>query len=132
MSKTAKVENVAAVQENLPGVAALPKFKVVKHVTMPTFKLANDIPLFVTIDDKIFTGKKLKGEDKKEPAKIVNVTNLTTGEVGQIVLGTVLLSNLMETYPNDGYVGKSFQITKHSKVAGKEYNNYTILEIEIE
>lgn len=108
------------------------KFKVIRQVTLPTFKLTVGIPFAFRVDAPMYVGKKLKDDKdaKREPATIVNVTNLDTGEVGQLVLGAVLKGNLEEQYPEASYVGKSFAILKGEKREGKRYNEYQIMEIE--
>ena len=78
-----------------------PAFKpvIVKHVTMPTLKLVPDVPVYVKITDKIFEGKTQppkKGEDAKKPPMIFNVINLETGEVCQMVAGTVVHREIVD------------------------------------
>lgn len=112
------------------------KFKVVRQVTLPTFKLTVGVPFAFRADAPMYTGKKLKDDKdaKREPATILPVSriNTSTGEVdaqGQLVLGAVLKENLSELYANDSYVGKSFGILKMDKKEGKRYNEYQIVEI---
>lgn len=134
-------EVVESVQATLPSIPTKPAFKVVKNVTLPVLQIKQGEPVYCKILDKIFTGKEIPGKEgakKMAPAQIVVVESLVphpdSGEYikGQIVLGTVLVANLRETYPEDGYVGKQFQIVKHGKRAGKDYNDYSITEIEME
>lgn len=111
------------------------QFEVVKRVTLPTFKLEVDIPLFCEITDPIFLSEAKAGKDGKkedrQPAHVANVMNLTNGEFGQIVMGVVLAENIKEKYPDDSYVGKSFSIVKKTKREGKNYHGYEITEIKV-
>lgn len=133
MSKSNKAKKELSVVQ--PTNSALDfggKFKIVRQVTLPTFKLQVGIPFAFRADGVIVQGKKLKTDtdSKREPASLLAVTNLDTGEVGQIVLGAVLKGNLEEQYPDQAYVGKSFAILKGEKREGKRYNEYQIMEIE--
>ena len=109
------------------------QFKVVRKVTLPVLKISINKPYYVKIDDKIFQGKKLDNDkkDNKEPAFLVNVTDLKSGEQGQIVLNKVLKETLLEEYPDDSYVGLCFQIVKKPKDTGKDYHTFSLVEIEV-
>lgn len=109
------------------------QFKVVRKVTLPVLKISINKPYFVKIDDKIFQGKKLDNDkkDNKEPAFLVNVTDLKSGEQGQIVLNKVLKETLLEEYPDESYVGLCFQIVKKPKDMGKDYHTFSLVEIEL-
>jgi len=105
------------------------KVKVVKAVTLPVLSKVDNQPIFITITSAI-TAKDTT-DDKGEPATIdiCNVTNLETGEAMQMVVNTVLKSSLVEEYPKDEYVNKSFKVTQ-LKVEGKRYKKYSMFEIE--
>lgn len=110
-------------------------FKTLKKLTRPTFKFVIGKAVYVRIDEKVFIGKELKkdaseGGNKREPAHVANVTNLETGELGQIIVSAVVLSVLNDEYPGDTYVGKCFSITKLQKTEGKAYFPYNVDEIE--
>jgi hypothetical protein len=104
--------------------------KVKKVLTLPMLKLVKDMPVYVKITEKFFIGKAI--DDKKEPATIANVVCLDTKEGAQIIVPSVLKSTLTEAYPDDGYVGKCFMITKTSAAgdAGKAYAKFSISELE--
>lgn len=110
------------------------KFARTKAVTLPVFKLADDVPVYLTATGEMYEGKEQKpakaGEKPMEPATILPVVNVETGEVGQIIVGAVLEGILNETYPDGAYVGKSFEIVKHAKKEGKRYNTYSVFEID--
>ena len=105
-----------------------------KLLTRPVLKLVIDEPRFVKMTSKMFIGKELKKQKedakKKEPATLIEVIDLETGEEAQIIANAVLKSVLDEFYPQDAYVGKSFQLTKHSKQEGKDYFPVAVEEIE--
>ena len=66
---------------------------------------------------------------KKVP--VARVINLEDGEQYEVVLGSTLISQLQDNYPEDAVNGKSFEITKHGKKTGKRYHTYTVYEIEV-
>lgn len=113
-------------------------FKRTKRVTLPIIKLTPNEPRYLQIIGAIFVGKEIAGQKgdkdgkKREPASLANVVDLETGEEGQIVLNKVLKSTLTEEYPEDGYVGKQFEIVKLAKKDGKDYHPFSITEIEVE
>jgi hypothetical protein len=112
------------------------EFKRKKLLTRPVLKMEEGKQRAVLIEAAMFIGKDIKSrtekpeDKKKEPATIVNVTNLETGELAQIVVNAVMKSILTEEYPDDTYVGKCFLITKMGRQPGKQYNPFHIEEIE--
>lgn len=127
-------------------------FKVKSHVTLPLLKIEDDKPYAVTIETAFKKGeaapaRKVKvsytdpetGELKEreemskpqEPPVLCQVTNLFTGERAQMIAGAVFHSEITKQYPNDSYVGKSFQFTVQ-KASGKRYKVPMISEVEIE
>lgn len=106
-------------------------YSITRHVTLPLLKPVVDIAVFVKITDKMFLGKEIKTGDKKdmEPAMLVNIIDLQTGEPCQMILNKVFESILLEEYEDDKYVGLSFAITKKSKREGKRYHGFEITEI---
>ena len=111
------------------------KPEIIKHVTMPTLKLQPDVPAYVKITDPIFEGKTQpakEGEAAKKPPMIFNVINLETGEVMQMVAGTVVQREILDNYPKDAYVGKCFMIVKGKKkgTGDRGYFTYEIAEIK--
>jgi hypothetical protein len=105
------------------------KFKVAKKLTQPLLKLVNDLPVYVTIQDKMYLGKKV--EEKKDPAMLVHVVDLTTGEECLMILSAVVQGVFKDEYPDDAYVGKSFSICKQAKRPGKAYNEFIVNEIVV-
>lgn len=101
-----------------------------RAITKTLFKLENNKPYNLRIDEPIFTGKKIEEGKYKdmEPARLANVTDLDTGAVGQIIVPKVLESTLDEEFPNKGYVGKAFEIVKF-RDAGSKYNTFNVSEL---
>lgn len=136
---TDEVKNMSA-QENAALIDGAPKqaghkFKVKKLVTVPLLKFVIDQPIYVKITSPIFLGKEVKGSgdsSKMEAAHLANVINLETGEEQQIIIAKVVQGVLDEEYPNQGYVGKAFQLTKLAKGSGKRYNPYTVAELDVD
>jgi hypothetical protein len=112
------------------------QFKRKKLLTRPVLKFIENQPVYVKLEEPIYVGRELKadlapdGTKKKEPAHLANVIDLRTGELAQIIVAAVVLSVLNEEYPNSGYVGRCFAITKKGKAPGKQYFGYNVEEIE--
>lgn len=120
---------------NAPAAAGAPKefkYTVARRVVVPTMKVETNVAYFVRFESVI--EKRLKMEEGKDgkmeekTIEIARVTNLETGEICEIVAGTVLMSELTEGYPEHGYVGHCFRILKKD-VPGKRYKAYELDEI---
>lgn len=105
----------------------------VRNVTVPTLKFPDGSRIAVKIISKIEKGKEMKegrgGKPKMEPADVAQVMRLSTGEVVQLIFGTVLKSEIEDAYPEHSYVGKCFVIEKHAKAVGKTYATYSVTEV---
>lgn len=121
------------------------KFKVKSHVTVPLLKVPdNGTPVYVTFDGAIEKAKdndsmrqrKQKmaeaGQPVNEPPHIARVINLETGEHMQIIVNSVLKTEIEDKYPENGYIGVSFEIKKYKMTGGKRYATFQIAEIEVE
>ena len=87
--------------------------------------------LNIEITGEIYQGKPQKGAKPNEkPADLCAATNLATGELGEVIMSAVVKSTLEETYPNQGYIGLWFQISKGEKKAGTRYFQYAVNELE--
>jgi len=125
-----KVENkIDSLEKNVVGFVPVVK----KVLTIPLLKLQLDVTVYVKITSPIFTGKEIDaGEQKKMDAPhMVNAVDLETGEDVQLILNTVLESVLSEEYPDNGYIGKGFSITKLNKKATKGYHPFMVSELEL-
>jgi hypothetical protein len=119
------------------------EIEVVRNVTLPFIIIpADGVPFYVKFNTAIepdkttFSERVRKGkvsadgtQQSAEPMHIAEVTNLQSGEVGRLVAHQVLESNLDEAYPNAGYVGKYFKISKQK--SAKRYFTFNIVEIKM-
>ena len=107
--------------------------KLKKRVTIPTLKFPDESEIVFIAGSPIRQGKEIKegrgGKPKMAPAMVMEIGS-PTGEVMMLVCGTILQNELESAYPNHSYVGKWFYVKKHAKAPGKDYNTYTIQEIE--
>lgn len=104
------------------------KLKIVKRVTLPILKQRVGQPIFVKILEKMELSES-KGDDKKDPATVCKVYDLEHDHPAQIIVTAVTKSNLMESYPNDGYVGRFFKIELFA-VEGKKYHQVELIEFD--
>jgi hypothetical protein len=114
--------------------------KVIKQVSVNLLKLRPGVQLWALFTAPMAVSKPLKNqsaEDKaKEPPTLLPIVNLESGEVQNIIVGSVLKDLLNDEYPNGSYVGRAFGIAvKEQKDAkaggGRRYNNYDVVEIEV-
>lgn len=116
--------------------------KIAKILTLPLLKLQEGIPAYVKFTGKTFIGKQIdEGNNpdgtkkaKKEPPVMANVINLATGELVQIMLGSVLVGILRDEYPEDSYVSKGFVLQLTEKKRGRNggnYNTYKVAELDL-
>ena len=110
--------------------------KIAKRITLSTLKFEQDVSLYVQLTrafveklDTVYEKTKKDGEPSKT-LHVGRVIDLNTGEEAEIVVPAVVLSTMHESYPNDAYVGKNFELCKLAKKAGKNYFPYRINELE--
>lgn len=103
-------------------------YKVKRAITLPLFKMTCDQAAHVKITSKMFVGKQI---GDKQPAVIMHIIDLDTGEAAEMIVNTVLKEILEEVFPADDYVGRGFQLTKHAKKTGKEYHTFSVTELDL-
>jgi hypothetical protein len=136
-----------------------PKFKVKAHVTVPLLKVDDGKTYYVKFNGPIHRATVNEAEQKKyenarakwdaldaaakndtennpmptppNPPMLAQVIDLSSGEVAQIIVGSVLQSELQQAYPDHSYIGRGFQFVK-AKIQGKRYSAYQIAELELE
>jgi hypothetical protein len=101
-------------------------FKKIRSVTRNLIKMENNREYYFKIQAPMHLGKQI--DDKKEPATLLNVIDLETGEEGQIIVGSVLRDVFIENYPGDSYVDRCFEVVKFRDAAQK-YNTYNLSEV---
>jgi len=72
---------------------------------------------------------KKTGEVKSKEVHVMTVLSLMDEKPYTVVLSAAALGNLTEEYPNNGYIGKCFELTSFGKINGKDYNTIAITEI---
>lgn len=101
--------------------------KVLKMVTLPVLKMTADgKPRYFWFKGPMHVGKKI--DDQKEAATLLEAVDCETGQVGQIVVPTVMRKELGEQYPKDAYVNKFFEVIL-TRVSNKNYNIVGLTEI---
>lgn len=95
-------------------------------VQTPVLKLE----LETEVEIKILTPFKLSTQtsNKMEPATIAQVES--NGEIYTIVANKALVSTIINAYPDESYIGKTFGITKHEKEKGKKYFKFSVFELK--
>lgn len=120
------------------------QFEIVKRVTVPFLIISDDgLPVYLKFDSAIEPDKSTFSErvrkakstadgqkPNEQPMHIATVTNVQTGEVLRLVAHEVLENTLNESYKDQSYVGKIFEIKK-TKKAGKRYFSFDVTEIKL-
>jgi hypothetical protein len=111
------------------------KFKKVRDVTLPAIKLELD-HLYYLRFDTAFVSKEPKAvadKPREAPMQTALVTNMESGDRGQLIAGEILFNEIVGAYPGEAYVGRIFEIVKEDpKVPGKRYKLYRVTEVSME
>lgn len=113
-----------------------------KNVTLPAIKLVEGQPVVLRVLSAIKQGRVMKDRKDKDgntmkPAEIMDVVLLnedgSDGAEGVIVCGKSIGDTLRNEYPNDSYVGKTFEFTANAKKdlqGGHTFRPVSIVELE--
>lgn len=123
---------------NAPVLVDFSKATVVRSVATPQLSLKGEagLKVAITITSPI-TAKDEVGEDGKPKKGVASckVTDLTDGIEKAMVTPVIVRSEFERTYPDNGYVGRSFVLTKGAtrtdKAVGRQFNMWDIVEIDI-
>ena len=63
---------------------------------------------------------------------ILAVRDAADGNEKEILVGQVLKSSLVENYPDDAYIGKTFACTQSAPPANKRYKQMSVNEVELD
>ncbi len=141
MAKAEK-EKAAAPKRTGPTTTFNPAdVKVAKQLVFPTLKVEPGVPFYIIAREKMFIGREMEakdGEAKRGPATILRVKCLhggtddhpLNGKEVQIVANKLLVGTLRENYPDDGYVGKAFRVTKSDKAKKGKNGDYFPFEVD--
>jgi hypothetical protein len=108
--------------------------KILRAITLPLIKPQLDVPVYVLVMGTVFLGKEIavpEGKKKMDAAHLINVTDLETGELAQMIVPSVLKGIFADEFKDDSYVGKGFMITKHPKGSGKDYHPFSVSELDL-
>lgn len=107
-------------------------FAIAKRVTYPVIPFDAGMTIICRFTTAIAKGKELtastSGRPKMAPAQVAIVES-TTGEQCTLICGNVLEKELLQAYPEHGYVNRWFRITKFPKRGDRNYYTYGIVEL---
>jgi hypothetical protein len=108
-------------------------FRVKKRVAMPVLQFRDGMTIVCRFMTAAHQGKVVvedgKGKAKMETPHVCEISSLS-GEMRTLIMSTVLMKELSEAYPGDGYVGAWFHITRLAPRPDKRYATFVINEIE--
>jgi hypothetical protein len=119
----------------------LSMFSTVKRVTETLFKMELDVRYYLRIDERVFLAKAnvkraSEGAPVKQPPVLARVTVISEaggklyGNRYQIIVPTVMLKELEDSYADHAYVGKVFCVIRH-RLEGRTYNTFEITEVAV-
>jgi hypothetical protein len=63
---------------------------------------------------------------------VMKVRDAADGNDKEVLVGQVLKSSLIENYPDDAYIGKTFACTQSAPPANKRYKQMSVNEVELD
>jgi len=107
-------------------------FRRSKTVAVPIRKIEDNQTVYVRIESPI-EERSFVDPQTGEPQKmsLCKIFDLEDGTTSEIAVGKVLGNQLEEHYPENGYVGRNFEIKK-IKIPNKRWKNWEIYELEVE
>jgi len=101
-----------------------------KQISLDALSFKNRNTVFITVMAPMQKNENDgKVKDGRNPATIMRVTDLQTGEICLLLCPALLITTL-ESYGDD-YVGKSYEIhVSTDKVKGKDYKAVSVWEID--
>lgn len=103
--------------------------RIKKRISIPVLSFQAGDTIFCQFSEAIRVSE-VKDDTFSTPARVAEIVSLE-GEVRILIVGEVLNSELDRAYPDQGYVGLWFSITKLPPREGKRYSDYAIAEIEV-
>ena len=104
----------------------------VRQVTLPVLKFEAGQRIVFKAISEIHPGKEMSegraGKTKMEPADLLKVQS-AGGAQRVLIVSAVLKSELMENYPDHGYVGRWFACQKFAPAGEKKYATFHIIEL---
>lgn len=116
------------------------EYVVAKRVNVPTLKhndnewisIRIDAPIRVEVneinEEVVVAGVKQIATREAE-INVVRVTELYSGQEMEYVCNTMTADNFRSTYPDNGYVGRTFAVYKRGLAPGKRYKETEVVEI---
>ena len=108
-------------------------FTAKRQLTLPSVKFEKGASKYLKFNEAMHAGSVIKGSGdraKTVPAVLANVTDLQTGQTCQFAVPPSVEAALKSGYATDGYVGLSFEITKHNRREQKGFPDYSVTEVE--
>jgi len=108
-------------------------YVIKKNVTADVWKWVEGVEKVFTVKSAIRIGRAPKpGAAIQTAAELLDVVDVATGTPQVIVLNKVLRDNLVEQYPGDGFIGKTFAGIMGAIPTGKKYRAFKLSEVELD
>lgn len=108
-----------------------PGFQRAKAVVVPIYSFKKRTNGFFKVEAPIRRKESVDDEGKEKVTPVMRIIDLETGELNDMVVPTLLVSELEENYPESGYVGKKFEANVSAQPKeGKRYKSVQLWELE--
>ena len=105
-------------------------FTRMKSIVVPVYSFKNRTSGFFLTQSAIRMKKSEDEEGKEKVTPLMRIVDLETGEECDMIVPTLLMSELQENYPEDSYAGKKFEVAvSASPKEGKRYKSVQLWEI---
>ena len=89
-------------------------------------------PKTFTVSGPIYKGSPLTRSGISTAPDLLDVVDVADGKTKRLLCSKVLVSTLVENFPDDSYVGRTFQVTVGPKPEGKRYKSVEVRLVELE
>jgi hypothetical protein len=105
------------------------KFATVRNVTLPELWCRIEVPVHVQFIEKMRPDATPENAPRKRPAMLARVHDLGDAAETKDLAMPVPLAALFAVIPLDGYVGRTYRITRHRRHERKNASGYSVDEI---
>lgn len=105
------------------------KFTTLRNVTLPELWCKIETPIHVQFIEKMRADSPVVKGERKRPAMLARVHDLGDAAETKDLAMPAPLAALFAVIPLDGYVGRTYRITRHRRHERKNAAGYTVDEI---
>lgn len=106
--------------------------RTVLNVVVPQhIKWEDRATIAIKVTKPMYVAEAFEGSSMEPPTIIVGEDLDNENTPIQIIAGAVLVSEIEQAYPDQSYLGKGFELTRHPKKTGKKYHTFSVVEVAV-